>query len=205
MLGLVSTVACTFALLPLLIGPPPLLLAEPPASDEPAATAEPSSETPEPQPTPTSAQKREWMLVIAPGFDYIAGSRQAFRALGGGFRFGGHAIKWAGGKGRFLVGGGPILHYAYLRDPDYDDTIHLVTVNGDLLLGGGNQRWGIYWHLTFGVGYFTWEAYSLIEYPHIVVGMIVIGVLGLVCSGGIRLLAKVAMPWQRVGGRENAL
>lgn len=155
MLGLVSTVACTFALLPLLIGPPPLLLAEPPASDEPAATAEPSSETPEPQPTPTSAQKREWMLVIAPGFDYIAGSRQAFRALGGGFRFGGHAIKWAGGKGRFLVGGGPILHYAYLRDPDYDDTIHLVTVNGDLLLGGGNQRWGIYWHLTFGVGYFA--------------------------------------------------
>lgn len=56
----------------------------------------------------------------------------------------------------------------------------------------------------FGVGYFTWEAYSLIEYPHIVIGMLVIGVLGLVCSGGIRLLARLVMPWQGVGGKENA-
>ena len=55
----------------------------------------------------------------------------------------------------------------------------------------------------FGVGYFTWEAYSLIEYPHIVIGMLVIGVLGLLCSGGIRLLARLAMPWQRAGHKEN--
>jgi len=56
----------------------------------------------------------------------------------------------------------------------------------------------------FGVGYFTWEAYSLIEYPHIVIGMLVIGVLGLLCSGGIRLLSRLVMPWQRVGTKENA-
>lgn len=56
----------------------------------------------------------------------------------------------------------------------------------------------------FGVGYFTWEAYSLIEYPHIVIGMLVIGVLGLLCSGAIRLLAKLVMPWQGAGGKENA-
>ncbi|MDO9597171.1 MAG: ABC transporter permease [Azoarcus sp.] len=56
----------------------------------------------------------------------------------------------------------------------------------------------------FGVGYFTWEAYSLIEYPHIVIGMLVIGVLGLLCSGAIRLLAKIVMPWQGTGGKENA-
>ncbi len=55
----------------------------------------------------------------------------------------------------------------------------------------------------FGVGYFTWEAYSLIEYPHIVIGMLVIGVLGLLCSGGIRLLARLVMPWQRIGAKEN--
>jgi len=55
----------------------------------------------------------------------------------------------------------------------------------------------------FGVGYFTWEAYSLIEYPHIVIGMLVIGVLGLLCSGAIRLLARIVMPWQGVGGKEN--
>jgi len=52
----------------------------------------------------------------------------------------------------------------------------------------------------FGVGYFTWEAYSLIEYPNIVLGMIVIGVLGLLCSGGILLLARLLMPWQQIAG-----
>jgi NitT/TauT family transport system permease protein len=48
----------------------------------------------------------------------------------------------------------------------------------------------------FGVGYFTWEAYSLITYAEIALGMITIGVLGLLCSGGIRLAARLAMPWQ---------
>ena len=53
----------------------------------------------------------------------------------------------------------------------------------------------------FGIGYFTWEAYSLIEYSHIVIGMIIIGVLGLACSGAIRLLARVVMPWHALGGK----
>lgn len=47
----------------------------------------------------------------------------------------------------------------------------------------------------YGIGYFTWEAYSLIEYADIAIGMIVIGVLGLLCSGGIRLLGNMLMPW----------
>ncbi len=47
----------------------------------------------------------------------------------------------------------------------------------------------------FGVGYFTWEAYSLITYSEIALGMITIGVLGLLCSGAIRLVARMAMPW----------
>jgi NitT/TauT family transport system permease protein len=47
----------------------------------------------------------------------------------------------------------------------------------------------------FGVGYFTWEAYSLVNYPAIVLGMITIGVLGLVCSGIIRFCGKLMMPW----------
>jgi NitT/TauT family transport system permease protein len=55
----------------------------------------------------------------------------------------------------------------------------------------------------YGVGYFTWEAYSLIEYANIVVGMVVIGVLGLACSGAIRLLGRVLMPWQSGHGKEN--
>jgi NitT/TauT family transport system permease protein len=52
----------------------------------------------------------------------------------------------------------------------------------------------------FGVGYFTWEAYSLVSYSEIVLGMITIGVLGLTCSGAIRLLGSVAMPWLAYSG-----
>jgi NitT/TauT family transport system permease protein len=47
----------------------------------------------------------------------------------------------------------------------------------------------------FGVGYFTWEAYSLVSYPEIGLGMITIGLLGLGCSGAIQLIGSVVMPW----------
>jgi NitT/TauT family transport system permease protein len=47
----------------------------------------------------------------------------------------------------------------------------------------------------FGVGYFTWEAYSLVNYPAIMLGMITIGVLGLACSGIIRMIGVLLMPW----------
>jgi NitT/TauT family transport system permease protein len=47
----------------------------------------------------------------------------------------------------------------------------------------------------FGIGYFTWEAYSLISYAEIVLGMITIGLLGLACSGLIRFVGRAVMPW----------
>ena len=47
----------------------------------------------------------------------------------------------------------------------------------------------------FGIGYFTWESYSLIQYPDIAVGMVTIGILGLACSGLIRLAGRLLMPW----------
>jgi NitT/TauT family transport system permease protein len=47
----------------------------------------------------------------------------------------------------------------------------------------------------FGVGYYTWEAYSLVNYPAIVLGMITIGILGLICSGIIRMCGVLMMPW----------
>ncbi len=47
----------------------------------------------------------------------------------------------------------------------------------------------------YGIGYFTWEAYSLIQYADIAIGMIVIGLLGLACSGCIRMLGNMMMPW----------
>jgi len=48
----------------------------------------------------------------------------------------------------------------------------------------------------FGVGYFTWEAYSLVNYAEIALGMITIGMLGLVCSGVIRVVGNLVMPWR---------
>ena len=57
----------------------------------------------------------------------------------------------------------------------------------------------------FGIGYFTWEAYSLISYPEIVLGMITIGILGLMCSGLIRLVGRSMMPWLAYGARAGSV
>jgi len=52
----------------------------------------------------------------------------------------------------------------------------------------------------FGIGYYTWEAYTLQNYPDIVVGMIVIGVLGLLSSFLVRHIGSLFTPWLRTGG-----
>ena len=57
----------------------------------------------------------------------------------------------------------------------------------------------------FGIGYFTWEAYSLTSYPEIVLGMITIGILGLMCSGLIRFVGKAVMPWLAYGSRAGSV
>jgi NitT/TauT family transport system permease protein len=48
-----------------------------------------------------------------------------------------------------------------------------------------------------GLGYFTWASYVGGNYPQIIIGMISIGIAGYLSSGLIRLLSKVATPWQR--------
>lgn len=54
----------------------------------------------------------------------------------------------------------------------------------------------------FGIGYFTWEAYSLVQYSDIVLGMVCIGALGLGSSAVIRATGWLVMPWARLpGGR----
>ncbi|HYN89755.1 MAG TPA: ABC transporter permease, partial [Ardenticatenaceae bacterium] len=47
----------------------------------------------------------------------------------------------------------------------------------------------------FGIGYYTWEAYTLQNYPHIVLGMIAIGLLGMGCSFAIKWTGRRCMPW----------
>ena len=49
----------------------------------------------------------------------------------------------------------------------------------------------------YGIGYFTWDAYSLINYQDIVVGMLVIGVLGTASTAAIKLITRPMLSWQK--------
>ena len=49
----------------------------------------------------------------------------------------------------------------------------------------------------YGIGYFTWNAYSLINYQDIVVGMLVIGFLGTASTAAIRLSTSPLLKWQK--------
>lgn len=49
----------------------------------------------------------------------------------------------------------------------------------------------------YGIGYFTWNAYSLIEYDDIVVGMLVIGALGTLSTYAVRRMTAPLLVWQK--------
>ncbi len=47
----------------------------------------------------------------------------------------------------------------------------------------------------YGIGYFTWESYELIQYGNIIVGMLTIGILSSITSGAIYLIKRKIVPW----------
>lgn len=47
----------------------------------------------------------------------------------------------------------------------------------------------------FGIGYFTWESYTLQNYADIVLGMVVIGLFGMASSLMVKRIGALAMPW----------
>jgi len=49
----------------------------------------------------------------------------------------------------------------------------------------------------YGIGYFTWNAYSLINYQDIVVGMLVIGGLGTASTAAVKLATFPMLKWQK--------
>jgi NitT/TauT family transport system permease protein len=49
----------------------------------------------------------------------------------------------------------------------------------------------------FGIGYYTWEAYTLQNYADIVVGMLLIGLFGMGSSWLLTTLGRLMMPWRR--------
>lgn len=53
----------------------------------------------------------------------------------------------------------------------------------------------------FGIGYYTWESYTIQNYADIVVGMLLIGVLGMGSSLLIKRLGQICTPWHRPRGK----
>ncbi len=53
----------------------------------------------------------------------------------------------------------------------------------------------------YGIGYFTWSAYTLVEYPKIIIGMLVIGGLGSLCTLLVRKGCAPLLRWQKEAGR----
>jgi len=47
----------------------------------------------------------------------------------------------------------------------------------------------------YGVGYRTWEAYTVVDYPGVVVGMLTIGLLGGITSGAVELAGRRVTRW----------
>ena len=47
----------------------------------------------------------------------------------------------------------------------------------------------------YGIGYFTWNSYSLVEYPKIIIGMLVIGILGTLSTMLVKLASKPFLRW----------
>ena len=52
-----------------------------------------------------------------------------------------------------------------------------------------------------GVGYRTWQAYTIVDYPGVFVGMITIGILGFATSGAVELLGRRVTRWLPRGER----
>lgn len=55
----------------------------------------------------------------------------------------------------------------------------------------------------FGIGYLTWESYVTSNYPPIVMGMLLIGLMGSLSSYAVDRLTHILMPW-RVTKKGNA-
>jgi NitT/TauT family transport system permease protein len=53
----------------------------------------------------------------------------------------------------------------------------------------------------YGIGYFTWTSYTLIQYPQIIIGMLTIGGLGTLCTLLVRKACNPLLRWQTKGGR----
>ena len=48
----------------------------------------------------------------------------------------------------------------------------------------------------YGIGYFTWTSYTLVEYENIIIGMLTIGLLGTLSTALVKISARPLLRWQ---------
>jgi hypothetical protein len=116
------------------------------------------------EPAPASddgkVRTKEWQLKVAPGaeffvFPWVTGpADNPLIAAGPAAKLSAHRIGWYGG---FMVGGGPSLHYSFMKETkDPPDRLHWLTLNGDFIIGGGRyEKFAVYGHLMLGAGIFS--------------------------------------------------
>jgi len=86
------------------------------------------------------------------------------------------------------------------------DVLRRVVLPGILpgLFGGLSVGMGVAWICVvsaemisgrLGVGYRTWQAYTVLNYPEVFVGIITIGVLGFVTAAAVELIGRRATRW----------
>jgi outer membrane protein OmpA-like peptidoglycan-associated protein len=116
------------------------------------------ADAPKPEPVPPaspSKRRPDWALRMFGGYS-LALPGDDFH--GGHVGLGLHASQRFGARGRGYVGGGPRLHYRGLRGREdtglvtYDLGLHQFGPEGDLLIGGGNDRIVGLFSLRLGLG-----------------------------------------------------
>ncbi|MEO1692409.1 MAG: ABC transporter permease [Cyanobacteria bacterium J06631_6] len=55
----------------------------------------------------------------------------------------------------------------------------------------------------YGVGYITWESYVTSDYPPIVMGMLLIGLMGAVSSWIVNRITSLLMPWRTIAKQDT--
>ncbi|WP_257901630.1 ABC transporter permease [Saccharothrix obliqua] len=132
---------------------------------------------------PTDEQGIVFITFVAAFFPILVSTRHAVRALPTTWE---DALRTMGGSRRQVL----------VR----------VVLPGALpgVFGGLSVGMGVAWICVisaemisgrYGVGYRTWQAYTVVDYPGVVVGMVTIGLLGRVTAGVVELLGRRATRW----------
>ncbi|WP_106619576.1 ABC transporter permease [Saccharothrix carnea] len=132
---------------------------------------------------PTDEQGIVFITFVAAFFPILVSTRHAVRALPTMWE---DAVRTMGGSRRHVL----------LK----------VVLPGTLpgVFGGLSVGMGVAWICVisaemisgrYGVGYRTWQAYTIVDYPGVIVGMVTIGLLGWLTSSAVELAGRRVTRW----------